>query len=174
VYTTSFPADAIVRDNVKGIVAAVVTYTSGVVLMKYSNLDDASNGRIGFEGTNRVDWPNDSTSRVDTWSSTLSSGTFKVLSARHSGTTLTARLNGTQVGTLSTSTQFANPSSNGNLSLFGVSGGLYSVATIKTFLWCGDNDLTSEQKIEGYLAWRFGLEGDLDAGHPYKSAAPTL
>lgn len=29
------------------------------------------------------------------------------------------------------------------------------------------------QYIEGYLAWKWGLEGSLDAGHPYKSAAPT-
>lgn len=30
------------------------------------------------------------------------------------------------------------------------------------------------QRIEGYLAHKWGLEGNLDAGHPYKSAAPTL
>lgn len=30
------------------------------------------------------------------------------------------------------------------------------------------------QKIEGYLAWKWGLEDGLPIGHPYKSAAPTL
>ncbi|MCX6773380.1 MAG: DUF2341 domain-containing protein, partial [Candidatus Micrarchaeota archaeon] len=30
------------------------------------------------------------------------------------------------------------------------------------------------QKIEGYLAWKWGLEGNLPADHPYKSAAPTI
>ena len=29
------------------------------------------------------------------------------------------------------------------------------------------------QKTEGYLAWKWGTEGSLPAGHPYKSAAPT-
>ena len=29
------------------------------------------------------------------------------------------------------------------------------------------------QQIEGYLAWKWGLEGDLPIGHPYKSAAPA-
>jgi hypothetical protein len=29
------------------------------------------------------------------------------------------------------------------------------------------------QKIEGYLAHRYGLEGNLPSDHPYKSAAPT-
>lgn len=33
---------------------------------------------------------------------------------------------------------------------------------------------SDRQKIEGYMAWRWGLEGDLPAGHPYKSAAPTV
>jgi hypothetical protein len=30
------------------------------------------------------------------------------------------------------------------------------------------------QRVEGYLAWEYGLEGDLDPAHPYKSAAPTI
>jgi len=30
------------------------------------------------------------------------------------------------------------------------------------------------QKMEGYLAHKWGLEGSLDSGHPYKSAAPTV
>jgi len=33
---------------------------------------------------------------------------------------------------------------------------------------------TSRQKIEGYLAWKWGLQANLPANHPYKSAAPTL
>jgi len=31
---------------------------------------------------------------------------------------------------------------------------------------------TDRQLVEGYLAWKWGLEGDLPSGHPYKSAAP--
>jgi len=30
------------------------------------------------------------------------------------------------------------------------------------------------QKLEGYLAWKWGLEANLPAGHPYESAAPTV
>lgn len=32
---------------------------------------------------------------------------------------------------------------------------------------------TDRQKVTGYLAWKWGLQGNLDAGHPYKNAAPT-
>lgn len=30
------------------------------------------------------------------------------------------------------------------------------------------------QKLEGYLAWKWGLEANLPADHPYKSAPPTV
>ena len=33
-------------------------------------------------------------------------------------------------------------------------------------------DITDRQKIEGYLAWKWGLQASLPVGHPYKSAAP--
>jgi hypothetical protein len=32
---------------------------------------------------------------------------------------------------------------------------------------------TARQLIEGYMAWKWGLQANLPAGHPYKSAAPT-
>jgi hypothetical protein len=33
---------------------------------------------------------------------------------------------------------------------------------------------TDRQKMEGYLAWKWGLVSSLPADHPYKNAAPTL
>jgi len=33
---------------------------------------------------------------------------------------------------------------------------------------------TERQRVEGYLAWKFGLESNLPAEHPYASAAPTI
>lgn len=33
---------------------------------------------------------------------------------------------------------------------------------------------SDRQKLEGYLAWNWGRQGDLPAGHPYKLAAPTV
>ena len=32
--------------------------------------------------------------------------------------------------------------------------------------------LTAQQKIEGYLAWKWGIQASLPGGHPYASAAP--
>lgn len=40
----------------------------------------------------------------------------------------------------------------------------------------GRSDLstTDRQKLEGYLAWKWGLEADLPADHPYKLTPPTV
>ena len=34
--------------------------------------------------------------------------------------------------------------------------------------------LATRQIVEGYLAWRWGLQANLPANHPYKNGAPTL
>jgi hypothetical protein len=36
------------------------------------------------------------------------------------------------------------------------------------------SDLTETQKIEGYLAHKWGIDGNLDSSHPYALAAPTI
>lgn len=36
----------------------------------------------------------------------------------------------------------------------------------------GTLSLSDRQKLEGYLAWKWGFDSALPAGHPYKSAAP--
>lgn len=38
----------------------------------------------------------------------------------------------------------------------------------------GKDSTDDRQKMEGYLAWKWGLEGNLPIGHPYKNAAPTV
>ena len=38
----------------------------------------------------------------------------------------------------------------------------------------GGTDLTDLEKAEGYLAWKWGLEGSLPLSHPYKNSPPTL
>lgn len=47
--------------------------------------------------------------------------------------------------------------------------------TMHEILILTDNASTSDrEKVEGYLAHKWGLEGDLPSGHPYKSAPPTV
>ena len=36
------------------------------------------------------------------------------------------------------------------------------------------HDSATRQRVEGYLAWKWGLQGLLPANHPYKNGAPTV
>lgn len=38
----------------------------------------------------------------------------------------------------------------------------------------GAISVQNRQRMEGYLAWKWGLEASLPAGHPYENAAPTV
>ena len=50
---------------------------------------------------------------------------------------------------------------------------LWTPEYIDTALWLnGTVDLTERQKIEGYLAHKWGLAANLPADHPYKTEAP--
>ena len=58
-------------------------------------------------------------------------------------------------------------------------GGQYSVSrrihgVIGELIMVQTTDTTTRQKIEGYLAWKWGLTSSLPADHPYKTAAPTI
>ena len=47
--------------------------------------------------------------------------------------------------------------------------------TISEMIIISDELSTAERQIfEGYLAWKWNLEGDLPVDHPYKNAAPTI
>ena len=58
-------------------------------------------------------------------------------------------------------------------------GGQYSTTrrmhgVIGELIMVQTTDTTTRQKIEGYLAWKWGLTSSLPADHPYKTAAPTI
>jgi len=47
---------------------------------------------------------------------------------------------------------------------------------IGEIIWINDSVVTTDtrQKIQGYLAWKWGTEGNLPVGHPYKDNPPTI
>lgn len=159
--------------NPVGIFAAVISYTSGVIYFKWENVDWTT--RIGMEGASRVDWPNDSGGQLTGWSTSLSSSP-QVLMIRRTATNIYVKINGAQVATKANSSTFSSFSSVGSqFSIFAnIGDNFHSVSSYKGLVFCGDSDATTAEKLEGYLAWKYGLEGSLDSGHPYKSAAPTL
>jgi hypothetical protein len=53
--------------------------------------------------------------------------------------------------------------------------GRYLTGNIAEVIILPSNVITSDrQKLEGYLAWKWGLESSLPAGHPYKNLPPTV
>jgi hypothetical protein len=49
-----------------------------------------------------------------------------------------------------------------------MTGGLHEVMNFTSTLTTDDR-----QKVEGYLAWKYGVQTNLPAGHPYFSSPPT-
>jgi len=76
----------------------------------------------------------------------------------------TAYLNGTSVGSggRGTTTNFA----------FRV-GGEYIGAIFEILIYNRTLPTLQQQQVEGYLAWKWGLQASLPVGHPFKTAAPT-
>jgi hypothetical protein len=51
---------------------------------------------------------------------------------------------------------------------------LYFIGELYELIWVPSTLAQSDRELfEGYLAWKWGLDGLLPSGHPYKSAAPT-
>ena len=45
---------------------------------------------------------------------------------------------------------------------------------IKEIIVFENTSLEKVQKVEGYIAWKWGLEASLPVGHPYKTSPPTV
>jgi len=75
---------------------------------------------------------------------------------------------GTEHGTLNLTGPFTwGANSNGTTDSFH-----YKVDLFESVYIIGDVDTDNRQKNEGYLAWKWGLEGDLPGGHPYSGGPP--
>jgi hypothetical protein len=84
-------------------------------------------------------------------------------------------INGTQIGTVAKTSNF----NINRLSLWRdaatPAGYSYGAGNFAELLTMNRALTTTErQKLEGYFAWSFALTSALPAGHPYKSAAPTV
>ena len=144
---------------------SVVAFTSGV---NWFNFEETPSRRINFETNDRWDWVNDQAGKLENWSDTLTS-THKIISAVADGTNQYVRLNGDQVASKANSLSLA--SFNSSITL-GKSTTLnyWANCSFKELLLVPNSLSNSDiEKIEGYLAWKWGLTGNLPIDHPYKS-----
>jgi len=90
----------------------------------------------------------------------------------YNSSTGTLRLNGTNYA----SSFGGTPVPSGALTLSSTGwGDVANVRLYEVITFTGATALTvpQQQQIEGYLAWKWGLQGNLPSNHPYKSAAPV-
>ena len=98
-----------------------------------------------------------------------------LLSFNYSTSGGAATVNNTQDGALTpiTSTGSASALTTWR-SINGAAGVQSSTFKIAEVIVLNSISSTDKQKMEGYLAWKWGINGNLPAGHPYKSAPPYL
>lgn len=80
------------------------------------------------------------------------------------------RVNGDAFGTGPATEEVQNI----NTSLFSRDGTFSQVTAGEIILLNQELSTTDRQRLEGYLAWKWGLQANLPADHPYKTTAPTV
>ncbi|MFN8962045.1 MAG: Ig-like domain-containing protein, partial [Betaproteobacteria bacterium] len=113
-------------------------------------------------------WRNSWTSPIT--AQPLTYGAPHIVGSTIGGTAVSLRLNGEQTtGTTSPTAMNANQMLIGgspagvDSELFGDIGEIFITTALATI---------DQQRVEGYLAWKWGLVGNLPAGHPFKGAPP--
>lgn len=102
-------------------------------------------------------------------SSALVNGTSIVYSALNAGTSVVAATNGTN-GTPVAMTGVPATATIG----FDFGDGNAGLGLVGDIILSGTATVSIKQKIEGFLAWKYGLQGGLPVGSPYKSRPPYV
>ncbi len=106
----------------------------------------------------------------------VTTNTTFLLAQQYSGTNATLYLNGTQGGQVASSGSFNTSSYSigrdvGNTD----NGGSYTYwpgSISEVILYNGSLTTAQRQQVEGYLAWKWGLQANLPAAHPFKLWPP--
>lgn len=112
-----------------------------------------------------------------TATSNVTGATALIANVNYAGATAELRANGTSVAssTFQTAGNVSATNANTNATMFAInSGGGYGGDTGEVVICNAALSASDAQKLEGYLAWQWSQQGSLPAGHPYKSAPPTV
>lgn len=145
---------------------------------EYHNLYELSGDKspmLWIDSSNRFS-QNGAGSVIEPSSPVADGSTWRVVSNinRSSGTRSEERIDGTGKGTAGESVGALNVGTGLTLKLLGRSSGNGLQGDLaEMIVTYGALTTDDEARIEGYLAWRYGLQSQLDSGHTYKSAAPT-
>jgi hypothetical protein len=132
------------------------------------------NLHIGYRGNTSFTfafWGNDIDAGV-TGFMTLATEPFRIWSLIYTGSQRTIFLNGTSVATQALTTNLLNTAS-GRIGFNNFDARTYYSGNIREIIFTKPSiDGFLRQQTEGYLAWKWGLQANLPASHPFKNAPP--
>ena len=145
--------------------------SGGMLISQWSNAAyisytySANNGLMQVNGTGFTDAVGTPTGITNAW--------FLWTIGYNNGTTGTPySVNGT-ARTTSVVTARADSTPTAPVYFNGNGNGQFDTSQMAEFLQYNNTlTLTQSQQVEGYLAWKWGLQGNLPANHPYKNAPP--
>jgi len=181
----SAPSSALLREATNALTLTVAkTQTTPSDLQTIMQINAATNARLvhgyrlnsGFGFTTIGRRLNTDLGSVHQVSTATTNMTINASEIYYSAATISIFQNGTQYITNAVfQTEGATANDNGQL-FIGANASFTAriTGTIAEIIQTENTASTSDrQKLEGYLAHKWGLAGNLPAGHPYKSAAPT-
>ena len=141
-------------------------------------LDLDSIGSGGVDAFNRI---SSTIGNKQDWSSGLTRNTWHIVACffNKSGNQIGARIDGANAFTpvndydnsIQTNQQLRLMRNRSSVELDGKLAEFFAVADVPG---TGFQDISTLEKGEGYLAWKWGLVGLLPSGHPYKNNPPTV
>jgi hypothetical protein len=164
-------------DNSTGVtIVAVIKYTSasaaGWILFPTNSAGSAFSWSFGRSGTNSMSVRGDQGVPTNQAAFNDNTTAWQVISAIITTTSRQIWQNGTLKAT-NTNTDSSKPAGRIYLGADNNPTTFFTGEKAEVIVISG-TDQTTREKAEGYMAWEWGLEGSLDAGHPYKSARPTV
>lgn len=110
----------------------------------------------------------------------LSTSTVQIFNIIYDGTNLYIYINGTLNSTTAGAFAIQNDTSPSNYTLgcwiqssSVINTGVTSFQLGEMLSYSTNLSATNRQTLEGYLAWKWGIQSSLPSGHPYLTAAPT-
>jgi hypothetical protein len=167
-YSTPF-----VTINTPWLVYSVITFDNFTGGPVYIGLKGAQTTHMGYTVGGNIQVYNDTIGTAALAGSVITANTPALVGVQYDTTNLTGLYNGAAQGspavTLPADTEFFNIGNHSNGISNTFDGTIGEIVFIQSAV-----SLSNRQKLEGYLAWKWGLQANLPAGHPYKNVPPLL
>ena len=159
--------------NTPWLVYSVITFDSFTGNPVYIGLQGAQTTHIGWSSNGNIQFYNPATGVVGLSGSVITANTPALVGVQYDTTNLTGIYNGAAQGspavTIPADTALFNIGSHASGASNYFDGAIGEIVFIQSTV-----SLSNRQKLEGYLAWKWGLQANLPVGHPYKNAPPLL